>query len=125
MIVARSGQPRRRIVEAGYDVDILLEGSERSQARRDRVVAAGLLGDPIFLDDAVAVEPADEAGLDRLVLAGRGGSHHLERWQSHQYRHAREGESLEQRTPREVIRFGHFPSWAEIPSTSLLQLLPL
>ncbi len=51
-------------------MDVVAQGRKRAQARRDAVVRAGLLRDPVLFRDAVAVEPEDEALLD-LAPAGR------------------------------------------------------
>src|SRR5262249_41904861 len=61
-----------RIIEAADDVYVLLEGRQRLQARRDLVIRPRLARHPVVFQNAVAVEPQNESGLDWLGCTGRG-----------------------------------------------------
>ena len=73
MAVARPRQPGRRIIDAAENMNVLAESRQRLQARRHFEIAAVLARNPVLFDDPVAVEPEDEARLDRLVAAALGG----------------------------------------------------
>ena len=64
--VAGAGGIGRLVVQAAENVDIVAERRQRTEARREVKVGTGLAGNPIPLGDAVAVEPEDEAALDRF-----------------------------------------------------------
>src|ERR1700674_838301 len=92
MIFTRAGHARRRIVQAGDDVNIAAKWRERGEAGSQLVAGSGLGRDPKLFNYAVAVEPQHEAGLRRAgsELAGALGcvgdslavEHHFKRWQS-------------------------------------------
>ena len=71
--VARSGKTGGGVIDPAEHMDVVAEAGQRLQGRRDLVMVAVLAGNPILLDDAVAVEPQDEPGLDRFGshIAGR------------------------------------------------------
>ena len=104
--VARSGQSRRGTVQTGDDVDVLSKGCERLQTGSERVISSRLLGYPVFLRDAVAVEPEDKArldGLSRQTSGGIGGAarveHRLERGKADSNRSARQSDAAQERAP--------------------------
>ena len=73
MTVTGPGKTGGRAVEAGDDVNVVAERRQRFEAGRKRIIAAGLLGNPVFLGDAVAVDPEDKTGFDRLAGETAGG----------------------------------------------------
>ena len=119
------GTDGRRVVQAAEDVDVVAERRERREAGRDVEIRAGLRRDPVALRDAVAVEPEDEAALDRLlnVLAAAPGGvrravrieHAHERRQSDLNSAPGERDTLQERPARKssrvlVITLRHYPS---------------
>src|SRR5262249_35030190 len=67
--VAGPGGGGRLVIEAAEHVDVAAEGREGRERGREAVIGAGLVGDPVALGDAVAVEPEHEAALDGLLRA--------------------------------------------------------
>ena len=59
------------VVEAAQDVDLIPQPRQRSQARRQIVIGARLVGNPIAFRDAVAVEPEDKTPVERKRLVRR------------------------------------------------------
>jgi hypothetical protein len=92
-----------RIVQAADDVDVVAKAGQGGEARRQVVVCAGAVGNPVALGDAVAVEPEDEpaVGPNRSGGVGRavGVEHRHQRGEPHRDGGPGGGEPLQEQAP--------------------------
>src|SRR5262249_9682595 len=70
--IARSRKTRRGTVEAGNHVNIVAIRRQGSKARREFKISASLTRNPVFLGDAVTVEPEHETRGDGALSALSG-----------------------------------------------------